>query len=104
MLPPMGTDRPPAESGRANRLALVVTGRMASWAGVVFWLAVVAAALPFAVHVGSVETSRLTEFLPSGTQSTTAFELDRDFPSGRALQAQVVYFRAGGLTAADTAR
>ena len=104
MLPSMGNDRPSAPSGRADRLALVVTGRMASWAGVFFWLAVVAAALPFAVRVGSVETSRLSEFLPSGTQSTTAFELDRQFPSGRALQAQVVYFRAGGLTAADAAR
>lgn len=87
-----------------TRLAYLVTGRMASWAGMIFWLAVVGVAIPFAARVGSVESSRLTEFLPSGAPSTTAFELDRRFPSGRALPAQVVFYRSSGLTAADLAR
>jgi RND superfamily putative drug exporter len=82
-------------------MAQVVTGPMASWAGVVFWLAVVALAIPFANKLGSVETSRLTEFLPSGAPSTRALILDRAFPSGRSLQADVVFARASGLTAAD---
>ena len=56
---------------RVARLASFVTGRLASWVGVVFWLAVVAVAIPFANKIGTVETSRLTEFLPSGAASTT---------------------------------
>ena len=76
---------------------------MASWTGVVFWLAVLAVAIPFANKVGSVETSRLTEFLPSGAPSTEALLLDRHFPSGRALEADVVFFRASRLTTADLA-
>jgi putative drug exporter of the RND superfamily len=83
------------------RLALLVTGRLASWVGVVFWLAVVAAAIPFAARLGSVETSRLTEFLPAGAGSTRALDLDRQFPSGRALDAEVVFFRSSGLSSAD---
>jgi RND superfamily putative drug exporter len=89
---------------RTTRLAMLVTGRLASWMGVTFWLAVVAAAVPFAVKLGSVETSKLTEFLPAGAPSTRALELDQRFPSGRALQAEVVYRRAAGVTPADLAR
>lgn len=89
---------------RVARLATLVTGPMGSWAGVVFWVAVVAVALPFANKVGSVETSRLTEFLPSGAASTRALQLDRAFPSGKALPAEVVFFRASGLTPVDRAR
>jgi RND superfamily putative drug exporter len=94
--------RPPV-GGRLSRLATLVTGPMGSWAGVVFWLAVVAVALPFASKVGSVETSRLSEFLPSGAPSTRALQLDRAFPSGRDMQAEVVFHRASGLTHADLA-
>ena len=89
------------DASRPARLARFVTGRPASWVGVAFWLVVVAVAVPFAARLGSVETSRLTEFLPSGAPSTRALQLDQRFPSGRALQAQVVYFRASGLTPAD---
>jgi len=93
---------PPTTSLR-GRVAHVVTGPLASWAGVVFWLAVVGAALPFATRLGSVETSRLSEFLASGAPSTRALELDRRFPSGRTTTAEIVYFRSSGLTAADLA-
>ncbi len=99
----MGASPTGSHSGRALRMAQLVTGPMASWAGVVFWLAVVVAAIPFANKVGSVETSRLTEFLPSGAPSTRALLLDRDFPSGRALDAEVVFYRASGLTSSDLA-
>src|SRR5579872_6747764 len=91
----------PDEPSRAQRLAQLVTGPMASWAGVVFWLAVVVAAIPFATRLGSVETSRLTEFLPSGAPSTQALLLDRAFPSGRSLQADIVFSRTSGLTPGD---
>ena len=86
---------------RLARVAELVTGRMASWAGVGFWLVVVGVAIPFANKIGSIETSRLTEFLPAGAQSTLALELDRSFPSGRSLQAEVVFYRPIGLTPAD---
>lgn len=89
---------------RARRVAELVTGRLGSWLGVAVWLVVVAAAFPFANKLGSVETSRLTQFLPAGAASTRALELDGRFPSGREQDAEVVYYRAGGLTAADLAR
>ncbi len=94
----------PTTRRRVDRLATLVTGRLASWMGVTFWLLVVAAAIPFAAKLGSVETSKLTEFLPSGAPSTRALELDQRFPSGRALQAEVVFFRRSGLTPTDLAR
>ena len=88
---------------RLARLAAFLTGRFASWVGVAFWLAVVAVAIPFATKIGSVESSRLTEFLPSGAASTAALLLDRNFPSGRALQAEIVFYRKSGLSARDEA-
>lgn len=100
----MTPDAEPAGDGRIQRLATLVTGPLASWLGVTFWLLVVAAAIPFATKLGSIETSRLTEFLPSGAQSTRALELDQRFPSGRALDAEVVFFRNTGLTATDLAQ
>ena len=96
--PPVGAD------GRMARLSLLVTGRLASWGGVVFWAAVLAASLPFALKVGSVETSKLSEFLPSAADSTRALALDGAFPSGRSETAEVVYYRAGGLGSSDLAR
>ena len=86
---------------RLDRVARLVTGRMASWAGVVFWVAVVGVALPFAFKIGSVETSKLTEFLPSNAPSTAALAADGQFASGRALQSQVVFYRATGLRPTD---
>lgn len=88
---------------RLVRLAALVTGRLASWTGVGLWLLVTLVAIFFANKIGSIETSRLTQFLPAGAQSTKALELDRVFPSGRALGAEVVFYRASGLTAADLA-
>ena len=89
---------------RLARLAALVTGPLASWVGVGFWIAVLAVALPFASKIGSVETSRITEFLPSHAASTTALLLDQRFPSGRDLQAEVVFYRASGLTTGDLGR
>jgi len=82
-------------------LAEFVTGRLASWTGVVFWIAVVAVSFIFANKLGTIETSRLTQFLPSDAPSTKALNLDRDFPSGRNLQAEVVFYRAHRLTGQD---
>src|SRR5271163_3420008 len=96
------TDDPLADVGsRVARLAAFLTGRFASWVGVAFWLAVVAVAIPFANKIGTVETSRLTEFLPADAASTTALLLDRKFPSGRSLQAEIVFYRRSGLSASD---
>jgi RND superfamily putative drug exporter len=100
----MTPDPGPAGHSLRHRLAIFVTGPLASWVGVSFWVVVVAAAIPFAAKLGSIETNRLTEFLPAGAQSTRALELDQRFPSGRALDAEVVFFRRTGLTAADRAR
>src|ERR1700722_11189365 len=90
-----------AGSSRLARLAALVAGPFARWTGGVFWIAVLAVALPFANKLGSVETSRLTDFLPSHAASTTALQLDRKFPSGRDLQVEVVFYRASGLTNGD---
>ncbi len=67
----------------------------------VVWLAIVAVSVFFANKLGTIETSRLTEFLPSEAASTKALELDRVFPSGKSLQSEVVFYRAPGLTARD---
>ena len=86
-----------------DRLATLVTGRLASWVGVAFWVAVLAATIPFAIRLNSVESSQLTELLPAGAPSTQALQLDRRFPSGRALPAEVVFYRSTGLEHRDLA-
>jgi putative drug exporter of the RND superfamily len=91
-------------SPRLAHLAELVTGRFASWLGVTLWVAVVLVAFLFANKVGTIETSRLTEFLPSGADSTKALELDRSFPSGRDLDAEAVFYRANRLTDTDLDR
>jgi RND superfamily putative drug exporter len=90
-----------AARARSIRLAGLVTGRLASWTGVGVWLVIVAVSFFFANKLGTIETSRLTEFLPSGAASTKALELDRQFPSGRSLQSVVVFYRPSGLTPRD---
>ena len=97
----MADDSGASDERAVARLARVVTGPLGSWAGVLFWLAVAAVAFPFANKLGSVESSKLVEFLPRSAQSTTALALDRRFPSGHSLQAVVVAYRRSGLTQAD---
>ncbi|MHB8438238.1 MAG: MMPL family transporter [Acidimicrobiales bacterium] len=89
------------QADRIERLATLVTGPMASWVGVAFWVMIAAGSFVFATKVGTVESSRLSAFLPSASQSAGALALDARFPSGRAQQAEIVFYRAGGLTATD---
>ena len=98
---PVTDEAPDPERRAVVRLARVVTGPLGSWAGVVFWVAVAAAAFPFANKLGSVESSRFVEFLPRNAPSTTALALDRRFPSGRTLEAVVVAYRPSGLRQGD---
>jgi RND superfamily putative drug exporter len=58
-------------------------------------------AAPFAFRIGSAESNDILALLPSSAQSTQALRLDRQFPSGRNLEAIVVFRRNSGLTAAD---
>ncbi|HLG92208.1 MAG TPA: MMPL family transporter, partial [Acidimicrobiales bacterium] len=84
-----------------SRLVVATPGR---WLCLGAWVAVAAAALPFALRVGSAESNDLLSLLPANAPSTQVLRLDRLFPSGRHLQAVVVFRRAGGLTAADRDR
>lgn len=99
----MGRVRAVKAAAWAERLAALVTGRLASWLGVGFWVVVVAASAPFAAKLGSVESSRLSELLPAGAPSTEAARLDARFPSGRALPAEIVFFSRSGLRPVDLA-
>ncbi len=87
-----------------DRLATLVVGRLASWIGVVFWLGVLGATIPFAIKLNGVESSRLSELLPAGAPSTKALELDRRFPTGGAMEVDVVFSRPSGLERRDLAR
>jgi RND superfamily putative drug exporter len=88
-------------SSRCPWFFRAVVGRHTRWAVLGIWVAAAGACLPFALHIGSVESNDILILLPSRAQSTEVLRLERRFPSGNDLQAVVVFHRAAGLSQAD---
>jgi putative drug exporter of the RND superfamily len=79
-------------------------GRRAKWLVLLFWVAVLVVAFPFASKLMSAETNEASSYLPGNAESTKVLNLEKQFPSGQTAPASVVYHREGGLTAADRAK
>ncbi len=76
-------------------------GRRAKWLVLLFWVAVLVVAFPFASKLMSAESNEASSYLPGNAESTKVLDLEKQFPSGQTVPAFVVYHRAAGLTDAD---
>ena len=82
----------------------IAAGRRAKWIILLFWVAVLIAAFPFASKLTSAESNEASSYLPANAESTKVLDIEKQFPSGQTAPAFVVYHRDGGLTAADRAK
>ncbi len=85
--------------------ARLVSGRRSKWAVLVIWLVLIAAGGSLGAKIGHVQNNDQETWLPSSAQSTQAVKIaEKHFADRHTSGAVIVYTRAGGLTAADTAK
>ena len=77
--------------------------RKGKWIVFVFWIAVIAAASPFAGKLNSVQENDNAAFLPDSAESLKVDELQTQFSSSDTIVAVVIYHRDAGLTTEDQA-
>lgn len=82
-------------------LARVVSGRRSKYLVLGAWLLALVAAGPLAAEFESKQRNEPSSFLPRSAESVAVLEAAREFPSGQATAAIVVFSRPGGLTPAD---
>ncbi len=87
-----------------QRLAGLPAGRITKWLVVAVWVVLVGGAAQFATKIGDVQNNDSSTWLPTGSESTRAVELAKQFPGNDTVAAVVVYARDGGVTAADRAK
>ncbi|MEO3973343.1 MMPL family transporter [Streptomyces sp. CAU 1734] len=77
--------------------------RALPWAVLLFWLAVLAVAGPFAGQLAGVQRDSVEDYLPKNADSTQVARIEQRLPGGESAEVVLVYRREGGLTAADRA-
>lgn len=88
-----------------ERIAALPAGRRLKWLVVVFWLALIALAMPLAGQLGDVQQNSFESWVPGSAESTKAFRLaEQNFGESDTIPTIIVYAREGGLTAADRAK
>jgi RND superfamily putative drug exporter len=85
-------------------MAWLVCGRWTKWAVLGFWVVVLAITGPLAGKLTGVQQNDNAAWLPGNAEATKVSELARSFQPDDIAPAVVVYERAGGITAADTAK
>jgi RND superfamily putative drug exporter len=68
------------------------------------WLMLLFVLAPLAGKLADVEENDAAAWLPSGAESTQVVNLQKQFSKDETALAVIVYERAGGITAADTAK
>ncbi|MGW4028962.1 MMPL family transporter [Streptomyces sp. NPDC004838] len=71
------------------------------WAVLLFWIAVIAVAAPFAGRLGDVQRDNIVDYLPADADSTQVAKIEQRLPGGETTEVVLVYHRDGGLTDAD---
>ncbi|MFF0444936.1 MMPL family transporter [Streptomyces sp. NPDC004609] len=94
---PQTNPEPPGSPGSPGRR------RAVPWAVLLFWIAVIAVAGPFAGKLGDVQRDNIVDYLPANADSTQVAEIEQGLPGGETTEVVLVYHRDGGLTAADRA-
>src|SRR6266496_4169347 len=79
-------------------------GRRSKWIVLAAGLVVLFVAGSFAGKFEDVQKNEPVSYLPGEAESVKTLNKVDEFPSGKSLDAIIVYGRAGGLTAADRAK
>ncbi|GIF63331.1 putative membrane protein ActII-3 [Asanoa ishikariensis] len=79
-------------------------GRIAKWAIVATWIALLVPAFMLAGKLGDVEKNDNSAWLPSNAEATTVLDQARKFQPAETLPAIVIYDRPSGVTPADLAK
>lgn len=85
-------------------LASFLSGRRTKWIMLVAWVLLVVGLAPLGARFEDVQENEPSTFLPESAESLAVLEAQREFPSGQATPAVVVYRNPGGLTEEDRAR
>ena len=88
----------------ADFLIRTIAGPRTKYLVLVFWLAVVVVAAPFAGKLAGAEHNDTKAWLPGSAESTKVIDLEAAFQSPNVIPAVVVYERPGGLTAHDRSK
>jgi RND superfamily putative drug exporter len=85
-------------------MARLVCGRWSKWIVLGLWIVVVMIAAPLAGKLTGVQQNDNSAWLPGDAEATKVSQLQARFQSDDIAPAVIVYERAGGITAADTAK
>jgi RND superfamily putative drug exporter len=88
----------------SHRLAGLTSGRRTKWVVLAAWLMLLFVLAPLAGKLTDVEENDAAAWLPGGAESTQVVSLQKQFSKDETALAVIVYERASGITAADTAK
>ena len=86
---------------RSRAIAPLVCGRRSKWAVLLFWLLLLAVAVPLAGRLTGAQKNDNSTWLPGSAESTQVMNLQRTFQPTDTAPTVVVYERLSGITAAD---
>ena len=86
-----------------SKLTRVITSRRLKYLIILFWLVVVAAAVPLSGKLTDAQQNDSKSWLPADAESTQVLDAQAAFTSPDTIPAVVVYERPSGLTPADLA-
>ncbi|MEV4517235.1 MMPL family transporter [Dactylosporangium sp. NPDC049525] len=81
-----------------------VCGRRTKWLTLMVWLVVVVGLGGLGSRLAEVQKNDISAWLPSGAESTRTLTIVQRLQPDHTVEAQIVYVRAGGLTAGDKAK
>jgi RND superfamily putative drug exporter len=90
--------------GAMRGIVYAPAGRRAKWLVLVFWLILVAVAVPLSGKLTGAEKNDTSSWLPPAAESTQVLSLLSTFTSPNVYPAIAVYDRPSGLTTADKAK
>jgi len=82
-------------------LARIVSGRRSKFVVLGVWVLALVASGPLAAKFESKQRNEPSSFLPGSAESVAVLEAGKEFPSGQATAAIIVFSRPDGLTSAD---
>ena len=85
-------------------VARLVCGRRTKWLTLVVWLLVAIGLSGLSSRLSDVEQNDMVAWLPTNAESTQQLRALQGTALGQTVEAQVVYERIGGVTAADRAK
>src|ERR671915_204746 len=88
----------------SHRLAGLGSGRRTKWVVLAAWLMLLFFLAPLAGKLSGAEENDAAAWLPGGAESTQVVNLQKQFSKEETSLAVIVYERASGITAADTAK